>query len=94
MRITSSGAWWVRPDGAASKALPADNEDSSQVLVTEVEFDLLKGPLDQERRVGMDDWPYAFHCETGGKSDKQLLTNSNVHHPSGMSLHRAALFEI
>ena len=48
--------------------------------MAQVELDLLVGPLDEERRVGVHDGPQALEGEAGGDADHQLLADPDVEH--------------
>ena len=47
----------------------------------EIQLDLLKGPLDQERRVGVHDRPQPGQRQPAGHADHELLPDSHVQHP-------------
>ena len=77
----------VRPPGARRVVGgPVADEDRAHVLVTEIELDLLVGPLDDERCVRVHHGSVALEREPGRDSDHQLLADTHVEH-TGMSRH-------
>lgn len=54
------------------------DEDTAGALMTEVQLDLFKWTLDQERSIRVNDRPDAFLRKTRRESDQQLLPDSDV----------------
>src|SRR6266849_10622494 len=54
------------------------DEHRADILVAEVELDLLVRPLDEKRRVRVDDGSKAFERKPGGDADHQLLADADV----------------
>lgn len=54
------------------------HQHRTHILMTEAELDLLEGPLDEERRIGVDDRPQPREGEPAGDADQQLLADAHV----------------
>ena len=64
------------------------HQHRADVLVAEVELDLLVGPLDEERRVGVHDRAQAGQREPARDADHQLLADADVDHAIGVARRR------
>ena len=69
------------------------DQHRADVLVTEVELDLLERPLDQERRVAVDDRAHALLRHPGRDADHQLLADADVDHALGVPVAHAGRLE-
>src|ERR1700750_1398006 len=69
---------------------PDADQDGVRVLMPEVELDLLVGPFDQERRVGVHDRPHPGQRQPAAHADHQLFPDAHVEHPVRMPRRRLA----
>jgi hypothetical protein len=53
---------------------------SAKALMAEIEFDLLKWPLNQERGVGVSYWALSSYGHPGGEANHHLLADTHVDH--------------
>ena len=60
---------------------PVAHQHRTDVLVAEVELDLLERPLDDERRIRVDDRTVTLECEPRRNADHQLLADADVVQP-------------